>query len=361
MTLAQTLHPPVNHPMLGVYHPMLGGRYKCTSVYLATPPLKMHAPDPDGESIPEINIGEMHIGGSEDGGGSDGEGGCDDENKLVPCPLPGLSSTLSQRAPPLEEACFICKYAATGPAAEPRMYQSPRRKQRGLVSPSAAYTGTPSRYGARVHSMGCDQGFKHGCHKSLSCVCRPATYAQSVPHTTHSAPRDHAVMSRLRFLSATRAVVPRGGAAPRMGMCACVFRPRLARPPRLRSVGHCSPSCRVRAWGYAPDPGRVERAGGCAAMRADCRWAVRIFVFCGAESDLLLLRIACSQLHGFRDMRGRLPPRPNSTVSFVHVLECINVCVCVCVCVCACVCVRVCVCVCVCVYLWVCMFVCVCV
>ena len=34
-------------------------------------------------------------------------------------------------------------------------------------------------------------------------------------------------------------------------------------------------------------------------MRADCRWAVRILMKCVAESELLLLRIACSQLHGF--------------------------------------------------------------
>lgn len=155
---------------------------------------------------------------------------------------------------------------------------------------------------ALVHSMGCDQGFKR--HKSLSSVCRPGRYTLKAVPLRPSAPRDHTQSCRLRFRSAVRAVEPRGGVAPPMGMCACVFRPRLARPPLLRSVGHCSPSCRVRAWGYAADPGRVERAGGCAAMRADCRWAVRILMKCVAESELLLLRIACSQLHGFRHMGG---------------------------------------------------------
>ena len=77
----------------------------------------MHAPDPDGDSIPEINIGGMHIAGSEDGGGSDGEEE-DDTNRLVPCPLPGLSSTLSRRAPALEERCFWCIYSPLGPAAD---------------------------------------------------------------------------------------------------------------------------------------------------------------------------------------------------------------------------------------------------
>ena len=162
-----------------------------------------------------------------------------------------------------------------------------------------------------MHSMGFVQDFNLLSQECIVCVCvcvcvcvgrSPYAYGKAVPHSV-TPPHSH--VARFRSVPA-RAVVPRGGAAPQTGMCACGFQPRMARPPLLRLVGHCSPSCRVRAWGThcTQSTGRVERAGGCAAMTADCRWAMRIFVYCGAESDLLHLRIACSHLHGFRDMGG---------------------------------------------------------
>ena len=50
---------------------------------------------------------------------------------------------------------------------------SPRKKQRGLVSPSAAYTGTPSSCVCLCTQWDVIRALSLCCHKSLSSVCRP--------------------------------------------------------------------------------------------------------------------------------------------------------------------------------------------